>query len=367
MGSRLAMCVAFAATLSAASLAEAETIRATSGFGPDHPIAVAVYPEISLRLQEFTKGAWDLQDAPAGVAPNRMGAALRDGTVDFGTLVLPYFAADYAEATLPSELSMMGANSLAISAAVTEYIVTCPECLAEFARNGQVYLGSDATPPYNLLTVKPMRSVADLRGVRIRTGAPLFADFIKKLGGVPVQLPSSELSDALRRNAVAGSFDSNAELSMAGLEDLIGYVTPIELGVYNGAVPATASHKLWERMTPDERAALARASQYGIAKGVMRFRDDALAAQKREGLEFVEMDEGLKEAKRSFVDGQLSNAARILESHGVTDAQAKIYRYIMLLGKWEALISENMTAEEVAKLRYEEIFGRLDMSTYANK
>ena len=365
MSNRLGMCLAFAAALSAAPVATAETIHAVSSFGPNHPIAVAIYPEISLRLKEFTNGAWDLQDAPADVSPNRMGIALRDGTVDFGALVLPYFAADYAEATLPSELSLVSDNSPAISAAVTEYIVTCPECLAEFAKNGQVYLGSDATPPYNLLTVKPIRGVADLSGVRIRTGAPLFADFIKKHGGVPVQLPSSDFADALRRGAVAGTFDSNAELSMNESRKPIGYVTPIELGVYNGAVPAAASHKLWERMTPEARVALVRASQYGIAKGVARFRDEAEAARKLEGITFVEMDDSLKQAKRKFVDGQLSNAARILENRGVTDAQAKIYRYIMLLGKWETLLSQDMTAEDVAKLRYDQIFGKLDMSTYA--
>jgi hypothetical protein len=38
--------------LVAASGAAADTLRATSGFGPADPIAFAIHPELSARLQE---------------------------------------------------------------------------------------------------------------------------------------------------------------------------------------------------------------------------------------------------------------------------------------------------------------------------
>lgn len=355
----------FAAALSLGSMAQAETIHATSGFGPDHPIAVSIYPELSARLAEFTNGAWDLQDTPSGsVAPSQMNAALREGATDFGALVLPYFTAEFAEASLPSELSVIGTNSLAISSATTEYLATCEECQAKFSESGQVFLGSDATPPYNLLMAKPIRSLADLRGVRIRTGAPLFAAFIAGQGGVVVQQPSTELPDSLGRGVVAGTFDGNQEIVASQLGGLVHYVTEIELGIYNGTAVATASRALWDRMTPKDRAALARASQYGIAKGIDEFHAQAEAARKVEGIEFIEMDESLKTAKWGFINEHLANAVRILESRGVTNAQAKAYRYVMLVGKWEGLISDSMTVEEVGQLRYDEIFGKLDMKTY---
>ncbi len=365
MRTRLAISMALATAVSVASVATAETIRATSGFGPDHPIAASIYPELSARLSEFTDGAWDLQDTPSGlVTPIAMSAALRDGTTEFGALVIPYFSAEFAEAALPSELSVVGSNSQAISAATTEYLVTCAECQAEFTENGQVYLGSGATPPYNLLTVKPIRTAADLRGVRIRTGAPLFAAFLKEQGGVVVQFPSSQLADALDRGAVAGTFDSNQDIIANDLGDLVHYVTEIGLGVYNGAATATAGRTLWDRMTPEDRAALARASQYGIAKGITEFLAGAEGARDVEGLEFIEMDDTLKAAKQSFIDEQLANAAQILESRGVTDAAAKIDRYVLLVGKWEELVSEDMASEELAQLRHDEIFAKLDMASY---
>jgi TRAP-type C4-dicarboxylate transport system substrate-binding protein len=366
MTTRLVHSAALAAAITAgAGAAGADTIRAASGFGPAHPIAVHIYPELSARLQEFTNGAWDLQDTPSGlVAPNEMSAALRDGVTEFGALLMPYFPAEFPEAALPSELSVVGNSSLAISSAVTEYVATCEPCQAEFARNGQVYLGSDATPPYNLLTVTPVRSAADLRGLRIRTGAPLYAAFIERQGGVAVQLPSSELFESLSQGVISGTFSGNHEIVANRLGDVVKYVTEIEQGVFNGAASTTASRLLWDRMAPEERAALARASQYGLARGLYGFLEDAQKAREVEGLEFIPIDDTLEAAKETFNAEHLAKAAEILESRGVTDAQAKIDRYIALAEKWENLITEGMTAEELGELRYQEIFAKIDMAQY---
>lgn len=358
--------LAFAsATALGCTAASADTIRATSGFGPAHPIAVSIYPEINTRLQEFTNGAWDLRDTPAGlVAPHEMSTGLRDGVTEFGALLMPYFPAEFPEAALPSELSILGRDNLVVSTAVTEYVATCAECQAEFAANSQVYLGSDATPPYNLLTTVPVRTADDLTGLRIRTGAPLYAGFVDALGGEAAQIPSSELFESLSQGVIAGTLSANHEIIAQRLGDIVTYVTEIEEGIFNGAASATASRLLWDRMNPDERAALARASQHGLVVGAYGFNADAEAAREVAGIEFIPMDETLAAAKEAYNAAYLARVPEILASRGVTDAQAKIDRYIALVEKWEGLITEGMTAEELAELRYGEIFGKLDLGSY---
>jgi TRAP-type C4-dicarboxylate transport system substrate-binding protein len=360
--------LAFAGAISAAcSAASADTIRATSGFGPSHPIAVHIYPEIDAKLKEFTDGAWSLQDTPAGlVAPNEMSSALRDGVTEFGALLMPYFPAEFPEAALPSELSIVGSSNLVISSAVTEYIATCTECQAEFSANGQVYLGSDATPPYNLLTVKPVRNIDDIKGLRIRTGAPLYARFVANIGGEATQIPSSELFESLSQGVIDGTFSANHEIIANRLGDVIKYVTEIEEGVFNGAASTTASGLLWGRMSSEDRAALARAAQYGVAAGLYGFLADATKAREVEGIEFIAMDETLSQAKTAYNDEQLVNAAAVLAERGVTDAQTKIDRYIALVEKWEGLVTPGMTADELGELRYTEIFSKLDLGNYGN-
>lgn len=349
----------------AAQAATADTIRATSGFGPAHPIAVHEYPETNLRLQEFTDGRWDLQDTPAGlVAPNEMSSALRDGVTEYGALLMPYFPAEFPEAALPAELSILGRDNFVVSSAVTEYIVTCEPCQQEFQRNGQVYLGSDTTPVYNFLTVEPIRSADDLRGKRIRTGAPLFAGFVASLGGEAAQIPSSELFESLSQGVISGTLSGTHEIIANRLGDAIDYVTEIEMGFFNSAATATASRMLWDRMTPEDREALARASQYGVSKGLFGFNADAAAAREVEGIEFIPADETLIAARDAYIADHLSKVAQILTDRGVADAQAKIDRYTALIEKWEGLIPQDVTHEQLAELRHTEIFAKLDFATY---
>lgn len=342
----------------------ADTIRATSGFGPAHVQATVAYPEIGARLSEFTGGAWDLNDTPSGlVTPNEMSSGLRDGVTEMGTLLLPYYPADYPEAALVSELSFLGSSNFVVAAAATEYTVTCADCQAEFARNGQVYLGSDATPAYNLLTTRPIRSVADMRGVRIRTGSPLYAALVERMGGVAVQMPSSELFESLSQGVIDGTFSATHEIIANRLGDVIRYTTEIEEGVFNGAT-ITGSGMLWDRMSPEERQALTRATQYGISQALFAFHRDVEEAHSVEGLEFIPMDDTLRAAKEEFNAEHLANAAQILESRGVTNAAEKIARYEALIEKWEGLIQPDMSYEEMAQLRYDEIFANLDLTSY---
>ncbi|TKW65056.1 MAG: C4-dicarboxylate ABC transporter substrate-binding protein [Paracoccus denitrificans] len=348
--------------------ANADTIRATSGFGPAHVLATDMYPEINTRLQEFTGGNWDLHDTPSGlVAPNEMNTALRDGVTDMGALLLPYFPADYPESTLPSELSFLGSSGAVVSAAVTEYLATCSDCQAEFVRNGQVYLSTDVTPVYNFLTIKPVRSAADMQGMRIRTGAPLYAAFVEKMGGIAVQMPSSELFEGLSSGVIDGTFSGNHEIVANRLGDVVKYVTEIEQGVFNGSASGTASGLLWSRMSPEDRQALARAAQFGSAQALAAFDRDAAKAREVEGLEFIPADDTLKQAQEEFNAEYLANVAATLESRGVTDAQAKVDRYQALVEKWEGLITPDMTSDQMGQLRYDEIFAKLDLAGYGQQ
>ncbi|MCI5041195.1 MAG: C4-dicarboxylate ABC transporter substrate-binding protein, partial [Donghicola eburneus] len=180
----------------------------------------------------------------------------------------------------------------------------------------------------------------------------------------PTQIPSSELFESLSQGVIDGTMSGNHEIIANRLGDVIKYVTEVDEGVFNGAADATVSGLLWDRMSPEDRAALARAAQYGTSKGLFAFLRDAEAAREIEGIEFIAMDDSLAAAKEAYNTDRLAAAAGILTERGVTDALTKIDRYIALVEKWEGLITEGMTYEELAELRYDEIFAGFDMATY---
>ena len=63
------------------------------------------------------------------------------------------------------------------------------------------------TQPGNLLTsTKPVRTVEDMKGLRIRFASVTIKSFIAALGGTPVGVPPSGIADAMQKNTIDGCF-----------------------------------------------------------------------------------------------------------------------------------------------------------------
>jgi TRAP-type C4-dicarboxylate transport system substrate-binding protein len=57
------------------------------------------------------------------------------------------------------------------------------------------------------MTSKPVKSLADLKGLELRVGGTQ-ADIIKNLGGIPVAMPQSDTPEALQKGTVKGHVSS---------------------------------------------------------------------------------------------------------------------------------------------------------------
>jgi TRAP-type C4-dicarboxylate transport system substrate-binding protein len=62
-------------------------------------------------------------------------------------------------------------------------------------------------PPANIMTIKPVKSLNDLKGLELRVGGTQ-ADIIKNLGGIPVAMPQSDTPEALQKGTVKGHVSS---------------------------------------------------------------------------------------------------------------------------------------------------------------
>jgi TRAP-type C4-dicarboxylate transport system substrate-binding protein len=357
-----------AAFIAMATAAHSDEIRATSSFGPKHVLATDGYPALFAKLEELTDGKWTGNDTPSGLlAPNEMNAGLRAGVSEMGPIILPYFAADFPESGIVGELSILGTDNRAISSAVTEYIATCAECQAEFAANGHVFLGSDATTNYQLLSTVPIHSASDLKGLRIRTAGSVFTRYVESLGAQAVQMPASELFGALSSGVIDATYSSVADLKNAQLYDVVKAVALVDQGVFNAAGMTNVSLVLWDRMSADEREALAHAAQYAQTIGVQAWisnTDEARKNGEEKGIEFISPDADLAEASAAFRKEHLAGVAATMKERGVANGDEKVARYQALLEKWEGLVADVASAEELAELRYREIWSKIDYAKY---
>jgi TRAP-type C4-dicarboxylate transport system substrate-binding protein len=82
-------------------------------------------------------------------------------------------------------------------------------------------------PPGNVLTTKrPIRSLEEFKGLRIRQASPNTRDFILKAGGTPVGVPPTDQLDQLQKGTLDGTFIDYGSGGVAfKLGGAIGYMT----------------------------------------------------------------------------------------------------------------------------------------------
>jgi TRAP-type C4-dicarboxylate transport system substrate-binding protein len=134
--------------------------------------------------------------------PKNMFEGVVSGTADIGCLAMSYQPGRFplSEAIdQPVGFSSAKAASLALFDLIEKYN---PK---EFEQVKIITLFT--CPPANIMTIKPVKSLKDLKGMELRVGGTQ-ADIIKNLGGIPVAMPQSDTPEALQKGTVKGHVSS---------------------------------------------------------------------------------------------------------------------------------------------------------------
>lgn len=160
--------------------------------------------------------------------------------------------------------------------------------------NMGVYLASyNSTPVYNILSKKPIRKLEDVKGLKIRSAGGLATDIVKKLGGVPVFIPTAEVYSAFQRGIVDAVLLHDVGILAYRLYEVGKYKTKVELNLFG--TPFCLNRKKFDRLPPDLKKIfynnlriLSQFSAHGYMSG------DAYARQvmKKEGVETIILTRG---------------------------------------------------------------------------
>jgi len=208
--------------------------------------------------------------------------ALAGGIADVGTILPGYYAGKFP---LGDVGSMPGLNyhQWPCLTALQETWNHAPELREEFARRGVRMLTPIAFGPYNLWTKKEVKSLEDLKGLKIRS-VGIQALLIKALGATPVAITPPELYDALQKGTVDGAVGDYDVAVAYGWHKVTNYYNMVPVGTstcyfaisnktWNG-LPADIQ-KIMQDVVPD--AIKAYAEIYEI-DGISKWRKIALGA-----------------------------------------------------------------------------------------
>lgn len=99
-------------------------------------------------------------------------------------------------------------------------------------------------------TKKPIRTMDDFKGMRLRFASPPIRDFVQGLGATPVGVPPTEMAEQLQKGTIDGIFIDYGGAGIAfKLGGIIKYST--ELYAYVTSFGLVMNEDFWNKLPPD--------------------------------------------------------------------------------------------------------------------
>lgn len=299
-------------------------------------------------------------------------AGIRDGVVDLGFVLAPLLPSDFPEAQLPINLAMLGSSGFAMAGAMTEYLLTCQECIAEKLKMNHVYLGSVAAGPYWILSSRKIASLDELKGKKLRSGAAPWGRWAQEVGAVSMSITPNEIFEAMSQGTLDGAILPISELTNLRLIDIAKHVTTdAPMGTYHGMEILNMNRGTWRSLTEQQRRAVLDSAAMGSAVITLRFLGDVernMAEARKKGIQIHKAAPDLIAKSSAFAAADVVRVAAGAEKeYGIKNAEAKAARFRQLVEKWEKLIPagiEKADASVLATIFQREIYSKIDAKTY---
>ncbi len=348
-----------------ASAASTKELTYGSFVAPSHStMRLGVYP-FAERLKEQTNGELTMKVFAGGA----MGGAkellgnVRDGIVDSGSIVDIYSAADIPLSAAPSSLIAALGNLPVAAAAMNELqLLDCPKCVQERARNNMIGLAWTASGPYQLLCTREVRTLDDLKGVKVRADSGM-ARILSDLGAVPVSITTSELFEAMQRGQVDCTAAPVSWLENYKLKELVTHIIDLPLGAFFGTIVMNSNLDTWNGLTDGERkiikgdlARIVTDTTYGYLS-----ENKALASQLESlGIKTVEPSDELRAAVEGLQAKEFDRVAAEIEQRGIPGVTEEFKTFRGLLDKWTGIMKGiGDDPEAYRKALDEQIFSKI--------
>lgn len=300
-------------------------------------------------------------------------SGLQDGIANITHHAGTYTPSELPEDNVISMIAMGLDNTMATALAMTEFGLTDPEMQARYEQLGIVFLGGFATPPYVLMCTKPITTVADLQGVKIRTPGAVQADWARSVGAVPVTVPSTEMFTGLEKGQLDCAANAANDLKTRSLWDVAKHVSPISLGLYFHGWQYAANRDWWGGVSPEHRRILMNTMAESIPEtmiGYLGSAEQALAEAPEHGVTIHDVDPEVQKSIDDFAATEGPNAAVSAgtEKFGLEDPQGVVDRFMATYDRWVGLLEDVDTtdADAVAALFKQEVYDKLDEATYGS-
>jgi TRAP-type transport system periplasmic protein len=199
------------------------------------------------------------------------------------------------------ELPFTGNRGEALSVAYWRTYSPLPQAAEE--HRGTKLLSVFTHGPASIMTSKrPVTSIGDLSGMKIRVPGELTSRIVSLLGAVPVAAPTTQVFDMLSKGVVDGSVYNIDAYKNFRLDKHINNITTFDGGLYNISFFLVMNEGKWNAIPPADQAAIMKVSGEAFARRAGRIWDTedvaSLELARKNGATVMRADAAFEQAVR---------------------------------------------------------------------
>jgi TRAP-type C4-dicarboxylate transport system substrate-binding protein len=323
---KIALTATVLAVLSVGSVSAQTTLTMSSWVGPSHPLTRDVLGGWAAAVEKATNGRVKLQMLPkAPMAAAGTFDGVRDGLVDVSYVTASYTPARHPLpllAELPGSGGSAEVNSVAYNRIHWKYLQQANEY------KGVKLLGVFTHGPGQMFSVKkPVNSVADLSGMKVRSGGGISEASAKALGASPLVKPAPESYELLSSGVADATFFPSESIKSFNLDKVVKHATYFPGGFYSSSFGFFMNEDKWNKLSKQDQDAITSVSGEALARLAGKAWDAAdkvgIEALKAAGVTMVDANPAFVADVRKRTEPLISDWVKAANAKGIDGA--KVY------------------------------------------
>ena len=364
----LAFAVLASALLPGRPLVAAELVFGSWTPAQEYQNRVAM-PELIRNIEKDTGGAikWKLIAGGQIADAKATFTAVKDGLMQGGLGIVTY-----VPNAIPSVYAIYSTNIFgesdpvaASGAALETMYLHCPSCLEELRKQNSVVLAGWTTSAYVLICREPLRTMADLKGKRVRaTGGN--AEMLKMAGMVPVGATLVEAVGLLQRGGLDCQHGIIDWVRTFGYGDVAKYIMDYPLGLSGPALGILMNRDAWKSFTPEQKKVHIKhgawlSAKMAIGNFIVSNEEALNTVVKDKGVQLVKVGNAFDPIPENYKKVQRETNIATAKGFGVQDPAAIIDYYERAVERWRPVSKQvGRDIDKFTEVLVKEVFSKID-------
>jgi TRAP-type C4-dicarboxylate transport system substrate-binding protein len=251
-----AAAIAFTAGMFAGA-ASAETLKLETYAGPKHAMNTTAWPTWIKEVNAISGGKLQVKMTYPPINPRDLYDRVRNGIADVAWITHGYTTGRFVLTDM-AELPGSGGNGEQVSRAY--WRIYSKHFMKRKEHKGVVVLALFTHGPGMLHTSTPLKSIADIKGLKVRTGGGTQSRIAQRLGLVTVSAPVTKAYEILSRGVAKGILFSIETIWSFRLGKAVKYHYSYPGNLYTSSFAVIMNKGVYDRLGKDKQAKLWKVS-----------------------------------------------------------------------------------------------------------